>query len=67
MKFQYNVVEVSLVGWQTILDSDDEDVSLQHLNHWGDKGWELVTIVPKMENGTTTGYGIVFKKPIHDE
>jgi hypothetical protein len=62
MKISYNVVEVSMTSWQEIMDSDEADVSLQHLNHWGEKGWELVCVVPKMENGTTTGYGLVFRK-----
>jgi len=62
MKYQYCVVEVSDVAWQEIMDSDEEDECNQHLNHWGQRGWEIVCVVPKMDNGTSTGYGIVFKK-----
>jgi hypothetical protein len=64
MRYQYNVVEVSDVAWQEIMDSDEEDVALQHLNHWGNQGWEVVCVVPKMEKGTTVGYGIVFKREV---
>ena len=67
MKHNYNVVEVSITAWQEIMDSDEGDVSLQHLNHWGEKGWELVCVVPKLENGSTTGYGLVFKKPLAEK
>jgi hypothetical protein len=62
MKYEYCVVEVSDVAWQEIMDSDEEDECNQHLNHWGMRGWEIVCVVPKMDNGTTVGYGIVFKK-----
>ena len=62
MKFKYHVVEVSASSWQEIMDSDTEDVSYQHLNHWGEQGWELVCVVPKLVDGSTTGYGLAFKK-----
>ena len=64
MRYQYNVVEVSDVGWKAIMDSDDQDVAMQHLNHWGKEGWEMVCVVPRVENGTTMGYGIVFKREL---
>jgi len=64
MKYQYCVVEVSDVAWQEIMDSDEEDEANQHMNRWGSRGWELVCVVPKMDNGTSVGYGIVFKKQI---
>ncbi len=64
MRYQYCVVEVSENSWHEIMDSDEEDVKNQHLNHWGDMGWDLVQVVPKLENGSTTCYGIVFKREI---
>ena len=63
MRFQYCVIEVSVSSWQEIMDSDDMETGQQHLNKWGDKGWELITVVPQMENGTTSGYALVFKRP----
>ena len=66
MKFRYCVLEVSTTGWQEIMDSDDGDETNQHLNHWGMKGWEISCVVPRLENGTTVGYGIVFKKEYND-
>ena len=67
MKYKYYVVEVSDVGWQEIMDSDEEDEANQHLNLWGARGWEIACVVPRLENGTTTGYGIVFKKQIRED
>jgi hypothetical protein len=64
MRFQYCVLEVSDTNWQEIMDSDEGDEANQHLNHWGAKGWEMVTVVPKMLKGTTVSYAIVFKKPL---
>jgi len=64
MRYQYCVQEVSDIAWQEIMDSDEADEANQHLNRWGMRGWEIACVVPKIENGTTTGYGIVFKKPI---
>lgn len=67
MRYQYCVEEVSDIAWQEIMDSDIEDAANQHLNHWGDQGWEIACVVPKLENGTTVGYGIVFKKAINED
>jgi hypothetical protein len=64
MRFQYCVLEVSDTNWQEIMDSDEQYESNQHLNHWGGKGWEIVTVVPRMLKGTTVGYAIVFKKAL---
>jgi len=64
MGFQYCVVEVTTDAWKEIMDSDVDDEGNQHLNHWGKKGWEIQCVVPRLENGTTVGYGIVFKKNI---
>ena len=66
MKYQYCVVEVSETSWEEIMASDELDEANQHLNHWGRRGWELVCVVPRLENGTTVGYGIVFKKAYED-
>ena len=64
MRWHYNVIEVSDTNWQEIMDSDVDDINLQHLNKWGDGGWELVCIVPRIKDGDTVGYGIVFKKRV---
>ncbi|HEX9744655.1 MAG TPA: DUF4177 domain-containing protein [bacterium] len=62
MTFEYQIVEVSTSSWQEIMDSDDADLKFQHLNKFGKDGWELDCVVPKLENGTTVGYGMVFKR-----
>ncbi len=67
MHYEYCVQEVSGVAWQMIMDSDDIDIANQHLNKWGKEGWEVACVVPKLENGTTVGYGIVFKREIPDD
>jgi hypothetical protein len=67
MRYEYCVVEVSDIAWQEIMDSDEVDEANQHLNHWGRRGWEIVCVVPKMEKGSTVGYGIVFKKELADD
>ncbi len=64
MQYQYYVLEVSIANWQEIMDSDEEDEANQHLNHWGEKGWDIDCIVPKLENGTTISYGIVFRREL---
>jgi len=64
MRYQYCVLEISDTNWQEILDSDDTDEANQHLNLWGAKGWEMVTVVPRMVKGTTVGYAVVFKKAL---
>jgi hypothetical protein len=67
MRYQYCVLEISDTNWQEIMDSDDELEPNQHLNLWGAKGWEIVTIVPRVLKGTTTGYAVVFKKHLSDD
>jgi hypothetical protein len=67
MRYQYCVLEISDTNWQEIMDSDDADEANQHLNLWGAKGWEMVTVVPRMVKGTTVGYAVVFKKALADD
>ena len=66
MRYQYCVLEVSDTNWQEIMDSDNEFEANQHLNQWGAKGWEIVTVVPRLAKGTTVGYAVVFKKEVPD-
>jgi hypothetical protein len=67
MRYEYCVQEVSDVAWQEIMDSDELDPANQHLNKWGKQGWQVVCVVPKLESGSTVGYGIVFKREIADD
>jgi hypothetical protein len=66
MRYQYCVLEISDTNWQEIMNSDDENEPNQHLNHWGAKGWEIVTVVPRQIKGTTVGYAVVFKKALKE-
>ena len=67
MRYQYCVQEVSDVAWKEIMDSDEMDEAYQHLNHWGERGWEIACVVPRLEKGTTVGYGIVFKRALEED
>jgi hypothetical protein len=64
VRYQYCVLEVSDTNWQEIMDSDNDCESNQHLNHWGDQGWEIAAVVPRLIKGTTVGYAVVFKKEL---
>ena len=67
MRYQFCVLEVSDTNWQEIMDSDEQDETNQYLNHWGARGWEIVTVVPRLSKGTTIGYAVLFKKEYPDE
>ena len=40
----------------------DQELS-KKINHLGDQGWELVCVVPQIEDGTTTKLTYCFKRP----
>ena len=69
------VVVVTLVGWTTQARSSartaweykvvsDSDLYKTDMNTLGADGWELVAILPSMQDGTTTGTSaFYFKRP----
>ena len=70
------VVVVTLVGWTTQarssartaweyrVVSDKTDLYKTDMNTLGADGWELVAILPSMQDGTTTGTSaFYFKRP----
>lgn len=61
MNWEYATVRIDASGWMSST-VDDTEVT-RRLNSFGAMGWELVSVVPVINNGYTSSCLFVLKRP----
>lgn len=73
MKWEYTTISIEAKGLMFYNKKFNEERSTDEINELGEKGWELVSVVPIERTGgiynktATYAFAFVFKRPIKEK